>query len=401
MIKNLESLLSTNSRGMKKSQIRELLKLTANPEIISFAGGLPAADTFPVQELKEIISEVMEKEAHLALQYGATEGDTLLRTLLVERYRKQGFNISLENLIITTASQQALDLVAKVFIDRGDKVIVGLPSYLGGLGAFNSYGAEMIGIPLDEEGMCIIELRKALADLQAKGEKPKFIYIIPDFQNPSGITMSEQRRLDIISLAKEYDVLIVEDSPYRELRFEGEDVKTIYALDNTEQVLTLGTFSKIFAPGFRIGWVIGNSQILDKIVMAKQSTDLCTPPFAQRIVARYLEKGLLDTTIEKIKVKYREKRDVMLKAFEDYMPPQVSWTSPDGGLFLFLTLPGHLDAQELFIKAIEEKVAFVIGNAFYCDGGGKNTMRINFSYSTKEMNVEGVKRLASVIKKAL
>ncbi len=401
MVKDLQSLLSVNSKGMKKSQIRELLKLTSDPEIISFAGGLPAADTFPVKELTDIINDVMAKEAHLALQYGATEGDTLLRTLLVERYKKQGLNISLENLIITTASQQALDLIGKVFVDRGDKVIVGLPSYLGGLGAFGSYGAEMIGIPLDEEGMDVKKLKKALQEMKDNGEKPKFIYIIPDFQNPSGITMSEQRRLNIIAIAKEYDVLIVEDSPYRELRFEGEEVKTLYALDNTEQVLTLGTFSKIFAPGFRIGWVIGNPDILDKIVMAKQSTDLCTPPFAQRIVARYLEKGLLDTTIESIKIKYAEKRDVMLKAFEEYMPPQVEWTSPEGGLFLFLTLPENMDTAELFLEAIKEKVAYVVGNAFYCDGGGKNTMRINFSYSSKEMNIEGVKRLAKVIKNHL
>ncbi len=401
MVKDLESLLSVNSRGMKKSQIRELLKLTADPSIISFAGGLPAADTFPVEELTQIINDVMSKEAHLALQYGATEGDTLLRTLLVERYRKQGFNISLENLIITTASQQALDLVGKIFIDRDDKIIVGLPSYLGGLSAFANYGAEMIGIPLDEEGMDYTKLKHALEDLNSKGEKPKFIYIIPDFQNPSGITMSEKRRLDILELAKKYDVLIIEDSPYRELRFEGTEVQTLYALDNTEQVLTLGTFSKIFAPGFRIGWVIGNKEILDKIVMAKQATDLCTPPFTQRIVARYIEKGYLDKNIEKIKIMYREKRDVMLKAFEEYMPPQIKWTCPEGGLFLFLTLPDHLDTSELFIEAIKEKVAYVVGTAFYCDGEGKNTMRINFSYSSKKMNVEGVKRLADVIKKYL
>ena len=401
MVKDLESLLSVTSKGMKKSQIRELLKLTADPEIISFAGGLPAADTFPVEELTQIINEVMAKEAHLALQYGATEGDTLLRTLLVERYRKQGFDISLENLIITTASQQALDLVSKVFIDRGDKIIVGLPSYLGGLSAFSNYGAEMIGIPIDDGGMDYNVLKSTLEEMKAKGEKPKFIYIIPDFQNPSGITMNEQRRLDIIELAKEHDVLIIEDSPYRELRFEGKDVKTLYALDNTGQVLTLGTFSKIFAPGFRIGWVIGDPKILDKIVMAKQATDLCTPPFAQRIVARYVEKGLLETNIESIKEKYREKRDVMLKAFDEYMPPQVEWTCPEGGLFLFIRLPKHLDTSEIFHDAIKEKVAYVVGNAFYCDGGGKHTMRINFSYSSKEMNVEGVKRLAKVIKKYL
>jgi 2-aminoadipate transaminase len=401
MISDLERIFSVNAQGMKKSQIRELLKLTADPEIISFAGGLPAPESFPVKDLRRIVCNVMDKEAGSALQYGSTEGDVLLRTLLVERYKKEGLDISLDNLIITTASQQALDLVAKVFVNRGDKVIVGLPSYLGGLSAFGAYGADMVGIPLDEEGMSATKLEEVLADLAAKGEKPKFIYIIPDFQNPSGITMTEKRRLDIIAIAKKYDLLIIEDSPYRELRFEGDPIKMMYALDNTEQVLTLGTFSKIFAPGFRIGWIVGNPKILDKIVMAKQSSDLCTPPFTQRIVARYLEEGLLDNNIKSIIEMYREKRDIMLKSFEEFMPPEVEWTVPEGGLFLFLTLPKHIDASELFLDAVKDKVAFVIGSAFHCNGEGKHTMRINFSYSSKEKNIEGTKRLAKVIKKYL
>ena len=401
MISDLNQIFSTNAQGMKKSQIRELLKLTQDPEIISFAGGLPSAESFPVEELKVIIDDIMTKEAHVALQYGATEGDTLLRTLLVERYRNEGHDISLKNIIITTASQQALDLIAKIFVNRGDKVIVGLPSYLGGLGAFASYGADMIGIPIDKDGMSAEILENTLKDLKAKNQKPKFIYTIPDFQNPSGITMSRQRRLDIIALAKKYDVLIIEDSPYRELRFEGEHVETMYSLDNTEQVIILGTFSKIFAPGFRIGWVIGNEHVLDKIVVAKQSTDLCTPPFTQRIAARYIEKGLLDKNIKKIIELYRDKRDAMLEAFDKYMPQGVTWTQPHGGLFLFLTVPEHIDASKLFLDAIKEKVAFVIGSSFYCNGEGKNTMRINFSYSSKEMNIEGVKRLSKVIESYL
>ncbi len=398
MISDLNAILSTNTKGMKKSAIRELLKLVQDPEIISFAGGLPAPESFPVEELQTIVGNVMEKEAHIGLQYGATEGDTLLRTLLVNRYRNQGLNIELENLIITTASQQALDLVAKIFVNRGDKVIVGLPSYLGGLSAFASYGAQMIGIPLNEEGMDVDILAKTLKELKAKGEKPKFIYVIPDFQNPSGITMSLARRKELLAIAKEYDILIIEDSPYRELRFEGKEVPTLYALDNTEQVLMLGTFSKIFAPGFRIGWVIGNAEIIDKMVMAKQATDLCTPPFTQRIVARYIENGLLDSNIKNIISLYREKRDAMLAAFDEYMPKEVHWTTPEGGLFLFLTVPDYLDAADLFKEAIKQKVAFVVGSAFHCDGEGKNTMRINFSYSSKEKNIEGVKRLAQVIK---
>jgi 2-aminoadipate transaminase len=401
MISDLQSIFSVNSKGMKRSAIRELLKLTQRPEVISFAGGLPSPDSFPVDELKDIISEMMEKEPALALQYGATEGDMLLRKLLVEKYQKEGFDISIDNLIIVTASQQALDLVAKIFIDRGDKIICGLPSYLGGLSAFNSYGAEMHGVVLDDEGMSAVELEKTLAEMKQQNTKPKFIYTIPDFQNPAGITMSLKRRNEILSIAKKYDVLILEDSPYRELRFEGEHIPTIYSLDNTGHVINLGTFSKIFAPGFRIGWVIAHPDIIDKIVVAKQATDLCTPPFTQRIAARYMEKGIIDKKIKLITEMYRTKRDVMLEALEKYMPEEVTWTKPEGGLFLFVTCPERIDTNKMFEKAIKENVAYVSGTSFFCNGKGQNTMRLNFSFTSNELNVEGIKRLANVLKEEL
>ncbi len=401
MISNLNEIFSVNSKGMKRSAIRELLKLTQRPEIISFAGGLPSPDSFPVEELKDIIMEMMIKEPAVALQYGATEGDTLLRRLLLEHYQKQGFNITLDNIMIVTASQQALDLVAKIFIDRGDKIICGLPSYLGGLSAFNSYGAELIGIPLDEEGMCADILETTLAELQRQNTLPKFIYTIPDFQNPAGITMSHNRRLEILALAKKYNILILEDTPYRELRFEGEHEPTLFSLDSSGQVINLGTFSKIFAPGFRIGWVIAHADIIDKIVVAKQATDLCTPPFTQRIAARYMERGLLEIKIELIKNMYREKRDVMLGALEEYMPEEIHWTKPLGGLFLFVTCPENIDTNTMFEKAIKENVAYVSGSSFYCNGKGQNTMRLNFSYCSKELNIEGIKRLSQVIKNEL
>ncbi len=401
MIKNLEQVFSTNAQGMQKSAIRELLKLTADKSIISFAGGLPASDAFPVEELREVICEVMEKEPGVALQYGATEGDMLLREQLVARYQKEGLDIGIENLIITTASQQGLDLVGKIFINKGDKILVGLPSYLGGLSAFNSYGADMIGIPLDEDGMSAVELEKNLRELCAKGEKPKFIYIIPDFQNPAGITMSLKRRQKILEIARTYDLLIIEDSPYRELIFEGESVPTIYALDNTGQVLLLGTFSKILAPGFRLGWAIAHPEIINKIVTAKQATDLCSPPFAQRVMARFLEKNLLDKNINNIIKLYREKRDMMLKLFDAEMPAGVKWTTPTGGLFLFVTLPEHMDSLDVFKKAVEDKVAFVPGTNFYCDHKGLNTIRVNFSYVLKDQLEEGVMRLVRAIKSVI
>jgi 2-aminoadipate transaminase len=294
MLKSINHYLSDSGKSMKRSAIREILKHLQKPGMISFAGGLPAPETFPVDDLKEICLEILEKNGPDGLQYGMTEGDPLLRKLLVERHNSQGLNISIENLIITTGSQQALDLIARVFLDSGDYVLCGLPSYLGGLNAFSVYGAKLKGITLDENGMKTDELEETVKNLMEFGRKIKFIYVIPDFQNPAGITLPDNRRLKIIEIAEKYDLLIVEDSPYREVRFEGEPQKLMSELDTTGRVITLCTFSKIFAPGFRVGWVIGNPVILDKIVMAKQTADLCTSPFVQKIIARYIEKGLLE-----------------------------------------------------------------------------------------------------------
>jgi len=402
MITDLQEVLSTNIKGMKRSAIRELLKYLGTPGLISFSGGFPSPLTFPVEDLKTIMMEVMDTEAAFALQYGPTEGDILLRTLLAERYKSQGVDISVENVIITTASQQALDLIAKMFIDRGDYVLVGLPSYLGGLSAFNSYGAQMIGIPMDEEGEDPVAMEAELKKLKDMGKKPKFIYLIPDFQNPAGVTMTEKRRKEIIALAHKYDVLILEDSPYRELRYEGESQKTMYELDGTGHVVMLGTFSKIFCPGFRIGWVVGHPDVLDKIVVGKQATDLCTPPFTQRIAARYMEKGLLDPKIEDIRKMYSQKQKGFLQALDNYMPEEISWTKPEGGLFMMAYAPEHIDTGALLLDCIKEaKVAYVAGTSFFCDGGGKNSMRLNFSYETLEKNEEGAKRLGDFFKAKL
>ncbi|GAB1365718.1 PLP-dependent aminotransferase family protein [Candidatus Cloacimonadaceae bacterium] len=402
MITDLNDILSTNIKGMKRSAIRELLKFLGQPGLISFSGGFPSPATFPIEELKGIINEVMDNEAAFALQYGATEGDALLRTMLVNRYKASGVDMSIDNMIITTASQQALDLIAKMFINRGDYVIVGLPSYLGGLSAFNSYGANMIGIPMDEEGEDPAIMEAHLKELCGKGQKPKFIYLIPDFQNPAGVTMTERRRREILQLAYKYDVLIIEDSPYRELRYEGETQKTIYELDGTGHVVLLGTFSKIFCPGFRIGWVVGHPDVLDKIVVGKQATDLCTPPFTQRIAARYIEKGYLDPKIAEISKMYAEKQKVMLDSLAKYMPEEVTWTHPEGGLFLMAKGPESLDTNALLLDCIKEaNVAYVAGNSFFCDGKGYNTMRLNFSYESIEKNVEGCQRLGNFLKKVI
>lgn len=397
MITDLNEVLSDTAKRMKRSAIREILKLTANKEIISFAGGLPSPLTFPAKQLKEITAEILDNDADSALQYGTTEGDINLRELILKRYTQDGLKATLENIIITTASQQSLDLIPKIFINPGDKVICGLPSYLGGIGSFANYGADMIGIKFDDFGMSAKLLEATLENLKSKNEKPKFIYVIPDFQNPAGITMPESRRIEIINLAKKYDVIIIEDSPYRELRFEGEPQKTMYQLDGTGQVITLGTFSKIFVPGFRLGWVLADPAILDRIVRAKQSADLCTSIFTQKIAAKYMEKGYFEENLQSVIDMYKEKKEVMMDSFEKFMPKGVTWTNPEGGLFLFLNLPEGMDAEELFQIALKKNVAFVIGTVFHCDGSGKNTMRINFSYVSIEQLVEGVKRLATAI----
>jgi 2-aminoadipate transaminase len=401
MINSIDHLLSRSAKGMRRSAIREILKLLQKPGMISFAGGLPAPETFPVNDLKEIALEVLEKEGAFALQYSTTEGDPLLRKMLIERHNREGLNLTTENLIITTGSQQALDLIARILIDPGDHVLCGLPSYLGGLNAFSSYGAKLKGIPLDDHGMKPDELEKAVIALKDLGSIIKFIYIIPDFQNPAGITLPESRRLRIIEIAEKYDLLIVEDSPYREIRFEGLPQQLMYGLDKSGRVITLCTFSKIFAPGFRVGWVIGQPVILDKIVVAKQTADMCTSAFVQRILARYLEKGLLERNLPKTIALYRERRDLMLQCFRKYMPAGVSWTEPEGGLFLFVTMPSALNAASILKKAIDNNVAFVDGSTFFCNDQGHNTMRINFSYSNREEIEAGVERLADVIKNEL
>jgi 2-aminoadipate transaminase len=401
MIKSVRSYLSASGKGMKRSAIREILKVLQKPGMISFAGGLPAPETFPIDDLRDIVLEVLDKSGAEALQYGTTEGDAGLRRALVERHNKHGLHIGIDNLIITTGSQQALDLIARIFIDPGDYVLCGLPSYLGGLNAFTAYGVKLKGISLDSNGMKPDELEETIIHLKELGRKIKFIYLIPDFQNPAGITLPESRRTKIIEIAEKYDLLIVEDSPYREVRFRGEPQRMMYELDTTGRVITLCTFSKILSPGFRVGWVIGHPEILDKISMAKQTADLCTSSFSQKIIALYIEKGLLEKNLKKTIALYSERRDFMIKCFHDYMPENVTWTEPEGGLFLFVTLPPRLDADDVFRKAIEKNVAFVSGSSFFCNDSGRNTMRINFSYSNTTEIEEGVKRLSAVIREEL
>jgi 2-aminoadipate transaminase len=305
-----------------------------------------------------------------------------------------------ENVIITTASQQGLELISKIFLDPGDTVVVELPSYLGGLNAFTSYRANLVSVPLDDEGMKTDVLQERLKELSDADQLPKFIYTVPDFQNPAGVTMSTRRRLELLSICHQYDLPLVEDTPYRELRFEGEPPPDLLSLDDCGCVISLHTFSKILFPGMRLGWALGCKEIIDKMELAKQSMDLCTPAFTQSIVLRYIERGLLEPQINHIIEIYRKKRDTMLSALETHMPkvPGMHWTHPQGGLFLWVTLPEGIDTEEMFAEAVEHDVAYVLGKAFCADGGGESSMRLNFSYPTEAEITEGIRRLAEAVK---
>lgn len=401
----IEPAFSENALTMKKSVIRELLKITQRPDIISFAGGLPAPETFPAEDLRAAADRVFQKCPSQALQYGTTEGDRALRLALVDYEKRRGSSPELGNLIITSASQQALDMLPKIFLDPGDCVIAGRPTYIGAIQAIQSYRGKVIGIPFDADnsGFDMDELERRCASARAAGERIKYIYVIPDFQNPTGICWSVEKRKALLDFSYRNGLFIVEDAPYREIRFLGEHLPSIYQLDqegrNLGNVIGLKTFSKILAPGTRIGWVLAREDIIDKIVTAKQAMDLCTSPFTQMWLAEYLAGGTLDATIERTRGIYRAKRNYMLEMFDRAMPkrPDLTWTKPEGGLFLWLSLPKRVDTDAMVMKAIERKVAYVVGSAFYFDDPERNAMRINFSYSTREQIEEGVSRLAAVI----
>ena len=391
------------AKSIKASEIRELLKVVQNPEIISLAGGLPSPDAFPVEVIREIVDDLMEKEGPKVLQYGSTDGVNSFRDVIVERAtNKFGFsNIHRENVLILAGSQQGLYLAAKIFVNRKDIVIVEAPTYVGVLTAFQSYFPTFVDIEMDKDGMNTHLLESKLKELKKEGKKPKLIYTIPTFQNPAGVTMNLERRKHLLELAEEYNTLILEDGPYEELRYSGKDVPRIKSLDKNERVMYLGTFSKILSPGIRIAFMIAHEEIIQKAILAKQGVDLCTNTLSQYIAQEYIRRGYLDRQIPKIIKLYKEKRDTMLDSLEDYFPEGVDWTKPDGGMFLWVTLPKHVDAEKLFPKAIEHKVAYVVGSAFYPKRDHKNTMRLNFTYPSNEMIKEGIKRLASVIKEAL
>ena len=376
-----------------RSPVREIFKKVDLNAIYSFAGGYPSADTFPLEEIRHTMSEVIDQYGGQAFQYGATQGVLQLREAVSQRY-----SVPVERVQITSSSQQGIDVCTRVLVNPGDVILTSSPSYLGALQSFRSYRADIRGIAhrddLDEFRR---EYEAEIVRVKAEGKRIKFLYMIPDFQNPSGESLTLEERRMLVGLARTYGFLIVEDSPYRELRYEGEDIPAMYSID-PDVVIHLGSFSKIFAPGFRLGWVIAHPDILDKIYVCKQSLDLCPPVFDQYVAAEFLRSGRLDANLARSIELYKGKRDLLLSLLEKHMPEGVRWTHPEGGLFLFLTMPEGFDAVKFYDKALDAGVAYVAGEFFHPDGSGKNTMRMNFSFMTHQRIEEGVRLLAELLR---
>jgi 2-aminoadipate transaminase len=390
-----DSKLSERSRDMKPSFIREILKFTQMPDVISFAGGLPAPELFPIREFEEACAHVLRSSGEIALQYSPTEGFLPLKEELAEKMNKYKIACEPHNILLTNGSQQALDLLGRVFIDPGDVIVTGKPTYIGALQAFKVYEPRIIGVPVDEEGMQVDALEDIL-----KRETPKFIYVLPNFHNPMGVTISLERRVKLIRLAAKHGIPIIEDDPYGELRFEGEDISPINAR-HKENVIYLSTFSKILAPGIRLGWVVGPEAVIRRLVLAKQANDLHTSTFVQMVTHDIMKRGILRAHSKEIRKVYGERRHTMTCAMDEFFPESVKWTEPEGGLFMWVIAPEHISTMKLMDKAVEKKVAFVPGTVFYPDGSGDNTMRLNFSNAGPEMIREGIKRLGSTLADAI
>lgn len=387
---------SERTSAIKASEIRELLKLTEEPQIISFAGGLPAPELFPIKEMEKISDRVLENDGRAALQYSTTEGYVPLREIICEqRMHHVGVNVTIDNIMITSGSQQGIEFSAKLFADKGDIIICESPSYLGAINAFNSYQPRFIEIPMDDQGMIVDELEKTLK----QHPEAKMIYTIPDFQNPSGKTMSIDRRKRVAQLAAEYKIPVIEDCPYGELVFEGGVNPSIKSFDKEGYVVFLGTFSKTFCPGLRIGWICADEEILQKYIIIKQGADLQCSTISQRQTALFMQEYDLDKHITNIINVYRKRRDLMLEGIEKYFPEGIEYTKPKGGLFTWVKLKEELDAAKLLEEALKDNVAFVPGGSFFANGGHPNHFRLNYSNMPEDKIIEGIKRLGNVLKK--
>ncbi|OPZ77405.1 MAG: 2-aminoadipate transaminase [Actinobacteria bacterium ADurb.Bin444] len=378
--------------------MRDLMSLTARPEVISLAGGLPATDCFPVELFEQISSRIARSRCALSLQYGPTEGFADLKEDIAQVMAEEWTQVDPERIIVTTGGQQAIDLVSKAFLDPGDVVLAEGPAYAGALTTFVSYQANVVHVPMDNEGLDIEALEELLSRLETRGQRPKFFYIVPNFSNPSGVTLSLERRRRLVDLAAERELLLVEDNPYGLLRYDGAIPPTVFSLDRSENVIYLGSFSKIISPGIRTGWVVSPTAVYQKLVLGKQAADLCSSPLNQLFVHEFVAGGMWREYLEQLKRIYLARRNALLQALATEFPKGAVWTRPEGGFFVWATLPGDIDTGDLLVKAIEENVAFVRGDAFFADGQGTHSMRLNFSYTTEDLIAEGVRRLGRVIR---
>jgi len=390
-------LFATRTRGMTSSAMRDLMAVTARPEVISLAGGLPDTSTFPSELFVELMGEVAEGAVARALQYGPTEGLAEVREAVVEVMAAEGMRADPDDVLVTTGGQQVIDLVCRALLDPGDVVVAEAPTYPGAVPCFGSYQADVVQVEMDEHGLRVDRLGEVLDRLDGEGRVPKFIYTVPTFHNPAGVTLSLERRRALVRLARERELLVLEDNPYGLLRYEGDPLPPLFALDGGEYVIYLGTFSKILSPGLRLGWAAAPRPVLEKLNLGKQGADLCSAPLAQHFVAAYFARGDWQGYVGRLIALYRRRRDVMLAALAEHFPPEARWTRPAGGMFLWATLPDFIDTTDLLARALRENVAFVPGRAAFLDGRGGSAMRLNFSGVSEADIREGVRRIGEVV----
>lgn len=390
-------LFAARTSVMRSSAMRDLMAITARPEVISLAGGLPDTSTFPPQSFAAQMTRIAQESAAEALQYGPTEGFEETKDCILQVMAAEGMLPDPEDVIVTTGGQQAIDLVCKTLVDPGDVVICEAPTYPGAVPVFCSYQADVVQVECDENGMRVEQLEELLETLRREGRRPKFIYSVPTFQNPAGVTLSLERRARLVELARMHELLVIEDNPYGLLRFGGEPLPPLYQLDGGDFVIYIGTFSKILSPGIRLGWAVAPPPVMEKIVLGKQAADLCTSTLTQYFVREYFEEGRWRGYVEDLVGIYRDRRDTMLAALDEHFPAEATWTAPQGGLFIWATLPSYIDTSDLLAKALRADVAFVPGEAAYVDERGRNSMRLNFSGVTEAEIREGIRRIGKVI----
>jgi 2-aminoadipate transaminase len=396
-IERYSGLFARRTRGVSSSAMRDLMAVTAQPSVISLAGGLPDTTTFPAEDFAALMSRVAVDSSAAALQYGPTEGMDDVRRAIVTVMASEGMRVEEDDLLVTTGGQQVIDLMCRTFLDPGDVVIAEGPTYPGAVPCFTAFQAEVVQIEMDADGMRIDVLEDTLERLRVDGKRPKFIYTIPSFQNPAGVTMSLERRRKLVQIAHEQELVVLEDNPYGLLRYEGDALPTLLSLDGGRYVVYLGTFSKILSAGLRLGWAAAPRPILEKLNLGKQGADLCSSSLTQHFVAAYFAQRDWRAYLDKLRVLYRRRRDVMLEALEEHLPAEASWTKPEGGLFIWAALPDYIDTTDLLARALREHVAFVPGRAAYLDGRGASEMRLNFSGVNDDQIREGVRRIGKVV----